>query len=745
MMSHKLIKLLIVCHVIFISTLPVFADTTVDLFQSYAGNVNFVGVEATRRTQSNNGNACAVLGENTNNSATVSGIPAGATIRAAHLYWAGSGPTPDYTVTFEGSTVTAPTNRQYTADYASTYYFFSGVADVTSQVNTKRNGTYNFSGLTVSTVNPYCSAEGVLAGWSLVIIYEAPGEDFRVVNLYEGFQAFRDSSITLTPDNFRTPNSGINGKHATLTWEGDNSLNNDNENLVFNGNALVDSSNPLHAQFNSISNIRAASPSTGSVNNNSYGVDFDVFDISSYLSGGETSATSTYSSGTDLVLLSSEIISVTNTPVSDLNITKTATSSFSVGSNATYNIAVNNIGPNIEPGNIVVTDTLPTGLSYVSATGSGWNCSASGQNVTCTRTGNLAVGSSTSVITLTVAVGNSASPSISNTASVSGTNFDNVTENNDSTATTTVSGGTTPAFTVGQCEYFENGLSNWILSNPARAAITNLTSLSPTHSLDMFNGASDVTSIAVNTSSNFDELSLWLRRGADSFSENPNGDDDILIQYLNSSNNWVTLGTFDGGGTAGQIYNLSYTMPTAAKHPNFRVRIRNTGNDRYDSPPSDHWHIDDICLIAANELPTINLKKTSSTISDPINGNVNPKAIPGAIAEYAIMATNSGAGVADNNSIVITDTIPANTALYVEQIWPGIAPVRFMDGSPSSGLTLGSVSYFNSSNVSITPSPDADGVDTNVASFRVTTSGQFNATSASGDPWFEILFRVKVQ
>ena len=122
----------------------------VTLYQSYAGDVNFVGTEATRRTQPNTGNACAVLPATTTNTATITGIPAGATIRAAHLYWAGSYSTqagstqtsPDYTVTFGGSSVTAPASRRYTANYSSGGYnldFYSGVANVTTQVAARSN------------------------------------------------------------------------------------------------------------------------------------------------------------------------------------------------------------------------------------------------------------------------------------------------------------------------------------------------------------------------------------------------------------------------------------------------------------------------------------------------------------------------------------------------------------------------------------------------------------------------------
>lgn len=51
--------------------------------------------------------------------------------------------------------------------------------------------------------------------------------------------------------------------------------------------------------------------------------------------------------------------------------------------------------------------------------------------------------------------------------------------------------------------------------------------------------------------------------------------------------------------------------------------------------------------------------KTATTISDPLNGIVFPKAIPGAVVEYCIQVQNAGPGTA--TSIVVTDAIPANS------------------------------------------------------------------------------------
>ncbi len=88
----------------------------------------------------------------------------------------------------------------------------------------------------------------------------------------------------------------------------------------------------------------------------------------------------------------------------DLTIEKKPTGPLVAGQQGSYQIVVSNVGAVPAPGPIVVTDTLGAGLTYVSASGSGWNCSASGQTVTCTHPGPVPPGGALPPITLTVQV-----------------------------------------------------------------------------------------------------------------------------------------------------------------------------------------------------------------------------------------------------------------------------------------------------------------------------------------------------
>ena len=124
----------------------------------------------------------------------------------------------------------------------------------------------------------------------------------------------------------------------------------------------------------------------------------------------------------------------------DLQITKAAATSFVVGYTADYTLTVRNNGPQSAAGTITVSDTLPSGLSYSTAFGTGWACSnPSGSLVTCSRSGPVTSGTTLPAITVRVNVAAAAAPSVTNTAGVdSSTTFDQNSANDSSTATTGV-------------------------------------------------------------------------------------------------------------------------------------------------------------------------------------------------------------------------------------------------------------------------------------------------------------------
>ncbi|HEY4126465.1 MAG TPA: CshA/CshB family fibrillar adhesin-related protein [Gammaproteobacteria bacterium] len=126
----------------------------------------------------------------------------------------------------------------------------------------------------------------------------------------------------------------------------------------------------------------------------------------------------------------------------DFTVTSSHTGSFSAGGTGTYTLTTTNNGPDqyAPTDTVTVTDTLPTGETFASASGSGWSCGAVGQVVTCTAT-NVTVnsGSSLPAIILNVNVASNAPTSLTNTVSVaSNPSLDFNLANNTTTDTTTI-------------------------------------------------------------------------------------------------------------------------------------------------------------------------------------------------------------------------------------------------------------------------------------------------------------------
>lgn len=147
--------------------------------------------------------------------------------------------------------------------------------------------------------------------------------------------------------------------------------------------------------------------------------------------------------------------------------------------------------------------------------------------------------------------------------------------------------------------------------------------------------------------------------------------------------------------------------------------------------------------------------KTVSVLNDPVNGSTNPKSIPGAEALYTITVANTGPGRVDNDSVVLSDAIPANTVLFVGNLGgnpPG--PITFADGG--AGLTFsftalnaaGDDVEFSSNNGSTwtyVPAPDAGGYDAAVTHIRLRPKGRMAGWSGSGPhPAFTVTFKVRL-
>ena len=395
------------------------ANGEIVLRESLAGNLNYELLGGAFR-QGENG--CSQPLNSVSDSIT---LPAGSTVKAAYLYWSGSG-NADNTATLNGASITAgytyeqsyqiPTNNGGTVN--SIYY--SSRANVTSRVN--GSGTYTVSGVNFNrTQTPYCDYSTAYAGWAMLLVYENASEPLRVVNLYDGFKSFRGDAITLNPDNFIIAQNAaaLGAKHAHITWEGDagnsENFNGRSEALVFENISLTDNNNPANNQFNSYSNTIG----------NTSGVDIDDFNIGQYLTPGETSVTTTYSSGQDLVFLTAEVISIPNEPVSDMTLRTSAPARVSRGATINYNFTATNNGPLVAPAGSTITLPLNDGATFEGFSGTNWNCTASTSQVICTFANAIPVGSDAPPLSIIFGTSNTTQGAISGDAVLDGVNFDN--------------------------------------------------------------------------------------------------------------------------------------------------------------------------------------------------------------------------------------------------------------------------------------------------------------------------------
>ncbi|MCL2653466.1 MAG: DUF11 domain-containing protein, partial [Propionibacteriaceae bacterium] len=123
--------------------------------------------------------------------------------------------------------------------------------------------------------------------------------------------------------------------------------------------------------------------------------------------------------------------------VSNLALTKTLVSPLVAGQPATYKLSVTNAGPSVA-NDIVVSDTVPTGLKFSSAMDPrGAPCptpqTENGDTVLLCGAGTLAVGATASV-TVTFQVDNNSTPTICNMALVGSLSYDPVADNNEAKA-----------------------------------------------------------------------------------------------------------------------------------------------------------------------------------------------------------------------------------------------------------------------------------------------------------------------
>lgn len=286
-----------------------------------------------------------------------------------------------------------------------------------------------------------------------------------------------------------------------------------------------------------------------------------------------------------------------------------------------------------------------------------------------------------------------------------------------------------PSYTGAFCDNFEAGLARWSITaegvptgaNIGDARIGSLAYQSASHELDLRWGYVLASTFKTDMTGVSGNITYWLRSGTTTATD-PITNENLAVEYLNSSGVWSSLATYLGSAAAGTVYAGNHVLPADAKHANFRLRFRELAGSGYDK---SYWHIDDVCV--GDLLPTADLAlvKTGGTL------------VPGSNTTYTLKVTNNGPGTL-SGSMQIVDTLPSGLSYLagsgtgwvcgaVGQVvtcsWTGtlvngaVAPDLVLTVAVGAGVT-GSVT--NTASVSGTVNDNVPG--NNTASF---TSGNF--------------------
>ncbi len=139
------------------------------------------------------------------------------------------------------------------------------------------------------------------------------------------------------------------------------------------------------------------------------------------------------------------------------------------------------------------------------------------------------------------------------------------------------------------------------------------------------------------------------------------------------------------------------------------------------------------------------ISKSVQVMSDPANGTVNPKMIPGAVVRYSLTITNTGNLPVDASSVQVQDALPTDFTFN------SAVPVTFTNGTPASGLNAfnaGTMVAFSNTASGVAPysyGPNG-GLDANVRGIRIIPTGTMAAaTSATAQPSFTLTFEGQVK
>lgn len=257
----------------------------IELYTQFNGQYDYTAIGNTLNVEENEASFnCTILDQS---SASLNLNP-NQTVKAAYLYWAGSG-NGDFDVSLNNQQIQAERTFSYTLDFYRS--FFAAFADVTNLVNAEGNGLYTFSDIDLQEAieSYHCQTGTNFGGWAIIIVYEEESLPINQVNIFDGLQAVSINNTSLTINLNLNVIDNQDAKIGFLAWEGDQLLA-VQETLQVNGNII--SNPPLNPADNAFNGTNSFTGAT-----NLYNMDLDVYNIENNINIGDTSAEIKLTSG----------------------------------------------------------------------------------------------------------------------------------------------------------------------------------------------------------------------------------------------------------------------------------------------------------------------------------------------------------------------------------------------------------------------------------------------------------------
>ncbi len=129
---------------------------------------------------------------------------------------------------------------------------------------------------------------------------------------------------------------------------------------------------------------------------------------------------------------------------------------------------------------------------------------------------------------------------------------------------------------------------------------------------------------------------------------------------------------------------------------------------------------------------SLTVSKARTVISDPFNNTTNPKAIPGAVVEYAISVANTGATTA--SGVTVVDPVPTNTT-FVTGAYAGTTDVSVQVGAATPTYCIAEAGGADT---------NADGCYRNGAQLRVGAPMAVGSVATGAGNAVTVRFRVTI-